>query len=83
MSNALKHAQARMIDLELSFEASRVRLVIRDDGLGFDPTAERADGHFGLRGMNERVEQMNGELRIRRGENGGTCVEVAVNVLDS
>jgi signal transduction histidine kinase len=83
VSNALKHAQARVIDLEISFEASRVRLVVRDDGRGFDPAAQRADGHFGLQGMKERVEQMHGGLEIRRGENGGTCVEVVVNVLDS
>jgi len=83
VSNALKHAQARAIDLEINFEASRVRLVVRDDGRGFDPVTERADGHFGLRGMKERVEQMQGELSIRRGKDGGTRVEVAVNVSDS
>jgi len=82
VSNALKHAQAKLIELEISFEASCVRLVIRDDGRGFDPAAERADGHFGLRGMKERVEQMHGELSIRRGESGGTCVEVAAKFLD-
>lgn len=82
VSNALKHAQARVIELEISFEDSCVRLVIRDDGRGFEPAAERAEGHFGLRGMKERVEQMNGELSIRRGERGGTCVEVVVKFLD-
>ena len=83
VSNALKHAHARVIDLEIGFEPSRVWLVIRDDGRGFEPSAERAEGHFGLRGMKERVEQMNGELRIRRAEGGGTCVEVAVKCSDS
>lgn len=83
VSNALKHARARAIDLELSFEASRVRLVIRDDGQGFDPAADRTGGHFGLRGMRERVKQMSGELTIRRGDKGGTCVEVTVNSWDS
>jgi signal transduction histidine kinase len=80
VSNALKHAQARVIELEIGFEAARVRLVVRDDGRGFDVGAERASGHFGLRGMQERVEQMNGELTIGRGEKGGTCVEVTVKV---
>ena len=70
-----------MIDLEISFEAARILLVVRDDGRGFDPAAERAVGHFGLQGMQERVEQMGGELRIRRGENGGTSVEVAAKFL--
>lgn len=83
VSNALKHAQARVIELEVSFEPARVRLVVCDDGRGFDPAAEHADGHFGLRGMKERVERMQGELRIQRGESGGTCVEVAVDILDS
>lgn len=79
VSNALKHAQARVIELEITFEESGVRLVVCDDGRGFDPAAERADGHFGLRGMKERVEQMHGKLGIRRGEHGGTRVEVAVD----
>lgn len=83
VSNALKHAHAHVIELEVGFEPSRVRLVIRDDGRGFEPAADRADGHFGLRGMKERVEQMNGELSIRRVASGGTCVEVAVKLLDS
>lgn len=82
VSNALRHAGARGIELTLHFEATRVRLCVHDDGRGFDPAAPRAGGHFGLRGMQERVEQMNGELLIRRGEGGGTTVEVAVPVLD-
>lgn len=80
VSNAVKHAQARTIELALHFESARVRLLVRDDGRGFDPAGPRAEGHFGLRGMKERVEQMNGELSIRGGEAGGTCVEVAVPV---
>lgn len=83
VSNALKHAKARVIELEISFEASRVRLVIRDDGRGFAHTAQGSAGHFGLQGMKERVEQMNGELCIRHAEGGGTCVEVAVKSLDA
>jgi signal transduction histidine kinase len=83
VANALKHAHARGIELEVSFETARVRLVVRDDGSGFDPAAPPADGHFGLRGMKERVAQMQGELTFRRGDQGGTVVEVAVDVLDS
>ncbi|MEY2880216.1 MAG: hypothetical protein RLZZ15_2596 [Verrucomicrobiota bacterium] len=79
VSNALKHARPRVIDLEIGFEPALVRLIVRDDGCGFDPAAEHADGHFGLRGMKERVEQMKGELSIRRGDDGGTRVEVVVN----
>jgi signal transduction histidine kinase len=83
VANALKHAHARVIELEVIFETARVRLVVRDDGPGFDPAAPPTDGHFGLQGMRERVGQMQGELTVRRGEKGGTCVEVAVTILDS
>lgn len=78
VSNALKHARAKAIELELDFEPTVVRLMIRDDGQGFDPKVDRVGGHFGLRGMQERVAQMSGELTIRRGDKGGTCVEVTV-----
>lgn len=83
VSNALKHAQARAIELELRFEAARVGLIIRDDGRGFDPKARHTEGHFGLQGMKERVAQMQGELSIRSGEEGGTIVDIAVPVSDT
>lgn len=83
VSNALKHAKARVIELEISFEPSCVRLIVRDDGRGFEPVVPGAAGHFGLQGMKERVEQMNGELSIRHADGGGTCVEVAVKSLDA
>lgn len=82
VSNALKHAQARVIDLEIRFDATRVRLIVRNDGKSFDPSAPLAEGHFGLRGMKERVEQMHGELTIQAVDAGGTVVEVAVPVLN-
>lgn len=83
VSNALKHARARSIDVELEFAAARVVLVVRDDGQGFDASAPGPAGHFGLRGMQERVAQIGGELRIRRADQGGTHVEVAVKTLDA
>lgn len=80
VANALKHSGAREIRIDLHFEPARVRLVVRDDGRGFDPGAPRTGGHFGLRGIRERVDQMNGELNLRGGEGGGMTVDVAVPV---
>lgn len=80
VSNALKHARPRAIELELSFEEARVRLVVTDDGTGFDAAAQGATGsHFGLRGMRERAAQMNGKLDIGRNPGGGTRLEVSVD----
>jgi signal transduction histidine kinase len=80
VANALKHARPDTIAVELHFETARVRLQVRDDGSGFEPAAPHPPGHFGLRGIGERVEQMNAELSVRRGPGGGTVVEVAVPV---
>lgn len=79
VSNALKHARPSVIELAFTFEESAVRLVVSDDGAGFDPkTANAAGSHFGLRGMKERVAQMHGKFSVGRGASGGTRVEVVV-----
>lgn len=80
VANALKHARARNIELAIHFAEPAVRLVIEDDGAGFEPAAA-PDGHFGLRGMRERVEQMSGRLTVGRGAQGGTRVEVVVDAV--
>jgi signal transduction histidine kinase len=79
VSNALRHARARTIDLALHYEPARVRLVVRDDGRGFDPDKVSPTGsHFGVRGMRERVAQMQGRLTLAAAEGGGTQLEVTV-----
>jgi len=72
--NALQHADAKSIRIEIAFDEKCLRLRIRDDGQGFD--VKRAALGFGLTGMRERAKQIGGEfnLRSRRGE--GTSVEV-------
>ena len=80
VANALKHGRARHIAIAVTFSESTVRLVIEDDGAGFGPAeASSTGGHFGLRGMRERVEQMSGRLTVGPGGKGGTRVEVVVD----
>jgi signal transduction histidine kinase len=80
INNAVRHAQARQILVNLKFEARRVQLSVRDDGQGFDyQVSQNGDGkHFGLVGMRERAEQIGGTLRINSHAKGGT--EVVVDV---
>lgn len=83
VSNAIKHARPKVIDLEVAFGEPAVRLTVRNDGPVFDPAiADDAGSHFGLRGMRERVQQMNGTLRIGPDAAGGTRVEVVVDAPD-
>lgn len=80
VSNALKHARPRNIEVAIVFAGATVRLVVEDDGTGFESAdASSPDGHYGLRGMRERAEQMGGRLTVGRGAQGGTRVEVAVD----
>jgi signal transduction histidine kinase len=79
LSNALKHAHPRVIELDFSYQDSVVSMTVADDGPGIDAEkAEETNGRFGLIGMRERVALMNGKLTIGPRTEGGTRVEVIV-----
>ena len=78
INNAVKHAQAKRVEVALNFDTNNVRLSVRDDGRGFDPKAQIADGHFGLIGMRERAEQIGGVLSIESANERGTQIAVDV-----
>jgi len=82
MNNAVKHAQARRIFVNLVFDARRVQLSVRDDGQGFDNevASNGRSGHFGLIGMRERAEQIGGTLSIHSTEGSGTEVVADVPI---
>ena len=75
--NAVEHAQAQEIDVVLSFEAERVRLRVCDDGQGFDSHVPVV-GRFGIIGMKERAEKVQGKLTIVSHRGGGTEVDLTV-----
>src|SRR3712207_6806819 len=76
LSNALRHAAASRVEVELGPEpAGRARLVIRDDGVGFDPTARSLRArHLGLESMRERARRLGGRLTIESTPGAGTIV---------
>ena len=84
INNAVNHAQAQWIFVSLGFDAKRVRLSVRDDGLGFDFQAAGSggSGHFGLVGMRERAEQIGGTLSIQGANGSGTEVVIEVPIKD-
>jgi len=81
LHNALRHAGARRIDVSLhpvatDKSAGGVRLVVQDDGKGFDP--EAAGRGLGLVSMRERADSVGGRLTVRTREGQGTVIELEV-----
>lgn len=70
LTNAVRHGQADKIAVTLNQEASQVLLVITDNGMGIK---EKKFG-FGLSGMKERLESLQGSLAIESSDRGGTVV---------
>jgi signal transduction histidine kinase len=79
VSNAARHGQAATIRIELR-DSGRTELVVRDDGVGFDPTNLEKNGArgFGIEGMRERIEVLGGTFRIASQRGLGTSVEVTI-----
>jgi two-component system, NarL family, sensor kinase len=81
LTNACKHANAQHIYLTLTADQDELRLVIQDDGRGFDPdnvTHFTGEGHFGLTGMSERVKLLGGQMCIQSEPGAGTFLSVTV-----
>ena len=78
LANALRHASARSVEVSLD-TGDPVRLVVADDGVGFDlPATLRHSHRLGLTSMRERAEALGGTLEIVTAPGAGTRVELEV-----
>lgn len=80
LTNVARHAQASQVTVTLERVDGGIRLVIADDGVGFDPAVRRRGG-WGLMTMRERAEAVGGRLRLDSAPGKGT--RVVVEVLDT
>ncbi len=79
LSNALQHAAAGRITISLDTGGDAVRLVVADDGCGFDLVAtRRSSGRLGLTSMRERAEALGGVLRVDTAPGAGTRLTLEV-----
>ncbi|PZV10077.1 MAG: hypothetical protein DCF22_17440 [Leptolyngbya sp.] len=79
LTNAVKYAHATEIHIELVYEETQCFLRVKDNGQGFDVAQVSLERGFGLVGMSERAERINGELIIQSQPGQGTEVIVIVN----
>ena len=80
LQNVLVHAHADKAEVILIFETDRLRLEVRDDGIGFDPglVREAPNGHIGMISMRQRAESLGGEMQVDSGPGAGTVVRALV-----
>ena len=83
-SNALKHASPTYVSLEMTFFPKRILIVIQDNGVGFDVeqtmARSKTSSHYGLIGMHERVELLNGKMDIESARGQGTKITISIPV---
>ncbi len=80
LSNALKHAQASRIDVDVDLENHPVRLEVRDDGVGFDPDSSLVRArHLGLTSMEERANELGARFDLSSAPGRGTTVTVELD----
>jgi PAS domain S-box-containing protein len=79
ITNALRHAGATRIDVDLRYENAKLWLLIRDNGIGFDVESAQAQTvGLGLIGIQERATLIGGQARIISSPKKGTRIEVSL-----
>ena len=84
VSNIAKHSQAKNVKITLEFSKSEVRVLVDDDGRGFDPDGlkqpQDSGRGLGLLGMRERAELFGGTVEIESSPGQGTRIRVRVPI---
>jgi signal transduction histidine kinase len=81
LTNAVLHAGATEIRIEITYQADQISLRCTDNGRGIDGSlldSDRKEGHWGLIGMRERARALNCRLEIESQPGAGTSIAVAV-----
>lgn len=81
LTNVERHAQARRVQISLALPSGGVRVQVRDDGVGLPADAENKPGHYGLRGLHERVEGLGGTFTVTTPETKGTLIEALIPLI--
>jgi signal transduction histidine kinase len=76
LTNVARHAHAQTVSVLLEKRHGRVRVIIEDDGQGFDEQLATHNGRLGLHGMRERATLLNGSFTLESTPNHGTTIFV-------
>jgi signal transduction histidine kinase/ligand-binding sensor domain-containing protein len=78
--NAFRHSGAAMVEVEINYGESDLRLAVRDTGCGIDEEVLRSgrEGHWGLIGMRECAEKIGAQLKVRSRAGAGTELDLTI-----
>lgn len=76
VNNAIKHASAKNITIEINSDTDYIKILISDDGIGFEENLINKGN--GLLNMEKRIEEINGSIHFGKNENGGTHIEIQI-----
>ena len=80
LNNVQKHAQAQHVRLALQWRTDQLDVTVADDGTGFDPDTAHGDESYGLTMLQERVQDLHGDMRITSAPGTGTSVQFEIPV---
>jgi two-component system, NarL family, sensor histidine kinase UhpB len=80
VTNALQHGQARQLRLQVRAEGGRVSLQLDDDGKGLPPEGTQRAGHYGLRWLAERVQDLGGAMSVEAAQPRGVRLAISLPV---
>lgn len=78
--NAIRHSRASELALSVFQTGEQWIAILKDNGVGFDPTLVEAAGHYGLRGMRQRIEKIGGQVQIDSTPGHGTKICLTVDI---
>lgn len=78
LTNIARHAKAKSASIMLEKHGDTVRVIVEDDGVGFDVNTNHSERHLGLMGMRERAELLNGSLTIESSPDQGTSIFIEI-----
>ena len=81
ISNTLKHAKASQIEVYLYQNSQEIQLKMLDNGVGYDLNASTDEMSYGLKNIQERVDEMAGTVQFLSAKGKGTSIDVRVPIL--
>jgi two-component system NarL family sensor kinase len=80
LNNAIKYAQAKNIHINMDCEKNQLKLILTDDGVGFDLDSIIKNGGLGIKNIKERVHYMIGDLQFDSKIGQGTQYQISIPI---